>query len=294
VFYLTSDDQLLGVKLSYGPAAIVMNYLQPASLKSTIEAVINASSFWSDFEVEGYSVKAGPDVWEFGDVFDDFNNSRDDNAALAIGSFNGAVMVSAAAVDALLPIDLSEQDDDDWDDISRSSLLTDDQEPSTEPEPAPEPGPLPTPENPNLDNPNLDSSNLDNANTIVDSPGDSVLTGTIGVDVFEWRLAEPGARDVIQWFDTRSPAAGGDVIDLRDLLPGDARDNPDAYFAFEPTRSGSTLMHISVAGAFNGDLSHDDAVPQQIIELAGVDLFSLGSTQQIIETLLNQNTLLLD
>jgi hypothetical protein len=99
---------------------------------------------------------------------------------------------------------------------------------------------------------------------------------------------------MIQLFNPTPPAAGGDILDLRDLLPEDALVNPDAYFAFEPTRSGGTLMHISVAGAFNGDLAHDDAIPQQMIELSGVDLCMLGSTQQIIATLVNQNTLLLD
>ena len=59
-------------------------------------------------------------------------------------------------------------------------------------------------------------------------------------------------------------------------------DNPD----------GGTLLQISSTGGFAGgyDPSHVD----QRIELAGVDLTSIGSDQQIVQNLLNNGKLITD
>lgn len=136
------------------------------------------------------------------------------------------------------------------------------------------------------------------------------------VDVFVWSLGDQGvagspAVDTIQDFATAvagSSTAGGDVLDLRDLLQGESvgasngAGNLANYLHFEVT-GGDTIIHISHAGGFSADshtigAGYTGSAETQKIVLSGVDLQSLysGATtdQQIITQLLNNNKLITD
>jgi len=127
---------------------------------------------------------------------------------------------------------------------------------------------------------------------ISDAPGDTGFVGAEGADVFKWTLAEPGAHDTISNFDMNAPADGGDVLDLRDLLPPESTNTLDSYLHFEQSDSGGTLLKISTTGEFTGDAAHDSGVAYQTIELQNVDLLSLGTDQQIIDNLINHGKLI--
>ncbi len=132
-------------------------------------------------------------------------------------------------------------------------------------------------------------------NVVHDTSGDTVLTGSEGADVFRWSLADAGATDTVTDFNTASPAAGGDVLDIHDLLPPESAGNLGSYLRFEDSGGGGTLLKISQEGAFNGDAAHDAGVNYQSIDLQHVDLGGLGSTQQqIIDNLLGSGKLITD
>ena len=134
-----------------------------------------------------------------------------------------------------------------------------------------------------------------------------VLTGGLGADVFAWTLSDQGslgtpAVDTITDFDTRLPSAGGDIIDLRDLLAGESTGTLENYLEFTFAGSGSaatTTIHVSSTGAFAGG-TYSAAAEDQTIVLSGVDLrtsLGLGDTAtdtQIISTLLTQGKLIVD
>jgi hypothetical protein len=88
------------------------------------------------------------------------------------------------------------------------------------------------------------------------------------------------------------PSSGGDVLDLRDLLPPESANDLSSYLRFEASGAGGTLLKISTSGDFTGNPNHDARVEYQSIELANVDLLSLGTDQQIIQTLISQNKLI--
>jgi Ca2+-binding RTX toxin-like protein len=152
--------------------------------------------------------------------------------------------------------------------------------------------------------------------TLVDSDGDDsltgghgndMLTGGIGADVFAWTFNDGGARgtpavDTITDFDTRLPSAGGDIIDLRDLLSGEKTNTLENYLEFSFSASGTTpttTIHVSSTGAFAGG-TYNAANEDQTIVLSGVDLrASLGlastaSDADIIGKLLTQGKLIVD
>ncbi|NTV71319.1 MAG: type I secretion C-terminal target domain-containing protein, partial [Azonexaceae bacterium] len=120
--------------------------------------------------------------------------------------------------------------------------------------------------------------------------GDDVLTGGLGSDTFAWTLADQGslalpAKDIITDFNVASKAAGGDVLDLRDLLPtATTGATLDAYLNF--SKSGSdTVIDVKPDGAH---------VTQQIV-LAGVDLGATGTNDvAIINDLLTKGKLITD
>lgn len=97
-------------------------------------------------------------------------------------------------------------------------------------------------------------------------------------------------------FDAASESAGGDVLDLRDLLVGDnqtgGKGNLSNFLHFE--KSGSdTIVHISSSGEFAGGYNSSKAV--QAIALKKVDLVgTFSSDQQIIQDLLAKGKLLTD
>ncbi|MBT0963986.1 beta strand repeat-containing protein, partial [Denitromonas iodatirespirans] len=133
--------------------------------------------------------------------------------------------------------------------------------------------------------------------------GNDTLTGGLGADVFEWSLADKGTAgapsvDRITDFDVASVAAGGDSLDLRDLLVGEARGAADSgnlsdYLHFE-SAGGNTVVHVSSNGGFAGGYNAGNA--DATITLDGVNLFSGGLTsdQQVIQDLLSKGKLITD
>ncbi len=142
--------------------------------------------------------------------------------------------------------------------------------------------------------------------------GNDTLTGGTGADVFAWTLADRGAvgtpaTDTISDFNVATPAAGGDLLDLRDLLQSEAKaglstGNLDQFLDFDTTSSaGNTIIRISSNGGFTGGTYNAGAEDQRII-LQGVDLRSAGafglnagaSDSDIIQQLLQRGKLVTD
>jgi surface adhesion protein len=130
-----------------------------------------------------------------------------------------------------------------------------------------------------------------------------LLTGGAGTDVFRWELADRGAPgtpavDTVTDFNNALPAAGGDVLDLRDLLQGESLasgvvGNLTSYIHL--TASGSdTVIQLSSGGGFASGFNAG-AIDQTVV-LQGVDLTSAGtlSDQQIIQDLLTRGKLVVD
>lgn len=132
-------------------------------------------------------------------------------------------------------------------------------------------------------------------NLIVGGPGSDTLTGDLGSDIFKWGLNDHGSAnhpdlDIVTDFNNASRAAGGDVLDLRDLLQGENHQGHDAsnlanYLHFEQS-GGDTIVHISTAGDGQADLT---------IALQNVDLVSsFANDSQIIHDLLTRGKLITD
>jgi surface adhesion protein len=139
---------------------------------------------------------------------------------------------------------------------------------------------------------------------IVGGAGNDALRGDAGADVFRWEFADKGtagtpATDVIMDFNTATPANGGDVLDLRDLLQGEltangATGNLADYLHFTVS-GGTTTIQISSSGAFSTGFATSKI--DQTITLTNVDLSASGSLStdaQIIQDLLNKSKLLVD
>lgn len=158
------------------------------------------------------------------------------------------------------------------------------------------------------------------SDVLVGGPGnDNMQGGDAGenvVDVFVWNLGDQGAPatpaiDTILNFVTGAAGnnlAGGDVLNLRDLLqgervgPSNGAGNLANYLHFVIS-GGDTLIHISHTGGFASDshavgAAYSTAAETQRIVLVGVNLQSLysGATTdaQIITQLLNNNKLIVD
>ncbi|MBC7993310.1 MAG: type I secretion C-terminal target domain-containing protein, partial [Rhizobacter sp.] len=139
---------------------------------------------------------------------------------------------------------------------------------------------------------------------LVGGAGNDVLRGDAGADVFRWELADRGAvgtpaSDIVTDFNNATPAAGGDVLDLRDLLQGEASVSGNAgnlanYLHFTVS-GGNTTIQISSSGAYSGGFNA--GATDQSITLQGVDLTSAGAfntDQQIIQDLLSKSKLIVD
>ncbi len=151
---------------------------------------------------------------------------------------------------------------------------------------------------------------------IVGGAGNDTLTGgaTAGAsntttDVFAWSLADAGslgtpAVDTITDFNAGAVSAGGDVLDLRDLLGGEAigagntAGNLVNYLDFEVSGANTTI-HISSGGGFANGV-YTAAQENQSIVLQGVNLpTALGlaanaTDAQIIQELLGRGKLIVD
>jgi Ca2+-binding RTX toxin-like protein len=134
--------------------------------------------------------------------------------------------------------------------------------------------------------------------------GNDALTGGLGADTFEWKLADKGtagtpAVDTVADFNVATPASGGDILDLRDLLQGETSSATlDRYLDFNVVGS-NTEIRISSTGGFGGGTYASGSEDQRIV-LTGVDIrASLGlggsaTDSQIIAELINRGKLVTD
>ncbi|MDD2684802.1 MAG: VCBS domain-containing protein [Gallionella sp.] len=137
--------------------------------------------------------------------------------------------------------------------------------------------------------------------TLLGGLGNDLLTGGADSDVFAWQLSDRGAFgapavDTVTDFDPAAAVAGGDVLDLRDLLLGEHQASGAGslagYLHFELV-GADTKVHVSSTGGFSG--GYVTSKEDQTIILQGVDLVSGNSNdQQIIQNLLNANKLITD
>lgn len=283
VFYLTSGDSLVAVKLNYSSSLDINDYAQPASLAAAVAAAVNADPALEGYSVVGYAIKAGLGIHTFGTTYTDIIQNTGGNPALASGTYDGSVHINPAEIASLDPIELGQPAAMlSVSEVLDTTAIDDGNRQAKEDEPR-ERGHGASGKD---DAPGGDSDVLS------DDSGDSLLAGSEGADVFKWTLAEPGAHDTISNFDMSEPASGGDVLDLRDLLPPQSAASLDSYLHFENSGTGGTLVKISPAGDFTGDAAHDANVAYQTIELQNVDLLSIGSDQQIIDMLINHGKLI--
>jgi T1SS-143 domain-containing protein len=154
----------------------------------------------------------------------------------------------------------------------------------------------------------------DGNDTLVGGFGNDLMTGGAGSDVFQWSLADPAATgttagravDTITDFDPRAVTAGGDVLDLRDLLSSEnttgGAGNLQNFLDFNVTTTNgvsSTTIRISPTGGFtNGTYSATadthEIVLQGVDIRAGLGLAGTATDNQIITKMIQDGKLLVD
>ena len=143
----------------------------------------------------------------------------------------------------------------------------------------------------------------DGNDILVGGAGNDILIGGLGADVFRWELADRGvagtpANDTVQDFDSAPVAAGGDRLDLRDLLQGEANDAVNLTNFLHFAQSGTdVVVQVSSNGGFAGGFNA--GATDQTITLQGqwADITASGtfsSDQQIIQDLLSKGKLITD
>ena len=140
---------------------------------------------------------------------------------------------------------------------------------------------------------------------IIGGTGSDTLTGGSGADVLKWSLGDQGtagtpAIDQITDFDVAAKSAGGDILDLRDLLQGEGgANNLQNYLDFQVT-GGNTVLRISTNGAFAGGTYAAGAEDQRIVFQGVANLgnsLGLGASAtdaQIIQELITRGKLITD
>jgi len=133
--------------------------------------------------------------------------------------------------------------------------------------------------------------------------GSDILTGGAGSDVFQWRLADPAATnaakaiDTITDFNSAPVNAGGDVLDLRDLLTGESTATI-ANFVDISVAGGNTTIKISPTGGFTGGTVNNtethDIVLQGVDIRAGLGLAGSATEAEIINKMITDGKLLVD
>ena len=88
---------------------------------------------------------------------------------------------------------------------------------------------------------------------ITGGAGNDTMTGGMGADVFKWSLGETGS-DVITDFNLTSVAAGGDALDLKDLLTSEVANatSLSAYLTFSAASATGTLITVDTNGTAAG------------------------------------------
>ncbi|MCX7218525.1 MAG: type I secretion C-terminal target domain-containing protein, partial [Burkholderiales bacterium] len=134
---------------------------------------------------------------------------------------------------------------------------------------------------------------------LVGGVGNDTLTGGTEADTFRWSLGDAGtttlpANDRVTDFDPAAFSAGGDRLDLRDLLQGEnhasGNGNLGDYLHFVKT-GNDTVVHISSTGGFAGGFSA--AKDDQVITLSNV-LLTGADDAAIINDLLAKGKLIVD
>ncbi|HYW58208.1 MAG TPA: type I secretion C-terminal target domain-containing protein [Polaromonas sp.] len=131
-----------------------------------------------------------------------------------------------------------------------------------------------------------------------------VRRGYLCLGVGQCGTARGPVTDTITDFNLATRAAGGDVLDLRDLLVGESvgtllgQDNLANFLHFE--KSGAdTIVHISTTGGFASD-PHAVGAPSGVVSaaedqrivLSGVDMIgSFTTDQQVIQDMLTKGKL---
>ena len=146
--------------------------------------------------------------------------------------------------------------------------------------------------------------------------GNDTLIGGGGTDIFEWNLADKGTRnatgslaasDVVTNFNMTAynndtAISGGDVIDLRDLLEGEASAVGNignlANFIDIVQVGADTVMRISYDGGFNSG-TYNAAVQDQVITFSGTNMFTTYGLATdpdtvVIQGLINNSKLFVD
>ncbi|OED50202.1 hypothetical protein ACH42_01350 [Endozoicomonas sp. (ex Bugula neritina AB1)] len=118
---------------------------------------------------------------------------------------------------------------------------------------------------------------------VASSEGNDLLTGGGGSDIFVWRASDHAGEDTDTITDF-STGAGGDVIDLSDVIQADT-DALDSYLNLN-FENGDTTIEVSPAA---------DGQVTQKITLQGVDLSSYGggaTDAEIINNLMDDGNLM--
>ena len=139
---------------------------------------------------------------------------------------------------------------------------------------------------------------------LIGGAGNDIMSGGLNdlvSDTFYWELADAGttvspAADTINNFSELAASAGGDVLDLRDLLTNEnhavGAGNLANFLHFEKA-GADTVVHVSSSGGFAGGFTAAQDV--QTITLAGVNLVqSFTDDNAIIQDLLTKQKLITD
>jgi len=137
---------------------------------------------------------------------------------------------------------------------------------------------------------------------LIGGQGNDTLSGNAGTvdavtDIFQWELNDGGtvftpAADVITDFGGAAASAGGDILDLRDLLVGESHAGTDAgnlanylHFSFNNV-TGDTTVSVTTSGSGSAN---------QTITLQGVDLVGSNTNDAaVISELLRNGKLITD
>ena len=130
--------------------------------------------------------------------------------------------------------------------------------------------------------------------TLTGGAGDDTLTGGAGADTFVWELGDgdvvtPAVDTITDFNSSTTPydSSEGDVLDLSDLLQGEAGADLTAFLSFSLVNSDQDTQ-VSISEDGSGNVT-------QIIILEGVDLVTAGGGDAaIINTLLNSDQLNVD
>ncbi|MGE5470615.1 MAG: beta strand repeat-containing protein [Bacteroidota bacterium] len=127
---------------------------------------------------------------------------------------------------------------------------------------------------------------------LIGGTGGDTMTGGAGADTFRWELGDATGTpsDRITDFNTAAPSAGGDILDLRDLLVGESHVGSDpgnlASYLHFTYAGGNTTINVT---------THDGAATTQTIVLQGVNLGATGSNDAaVIQSLLTNGKLIVD